>query len=385
VPTRAPDRPAFSLLPEVRYNEAYMFKKYTDTRSFRTVKRYWLTLAFFFGFIVDNITLNRVDQVFDNVVLAGYVVLAMGSMVLLYAGAAEKLPERLARTARLYSPLLTQFAFGGLLSGMLIFYGRSGSWFESWPFLLVILAVIYGNETIKDRAKRLIFNVSVLFIGLFSYVVLVVPVVTGQMGEWIFVGSGILALGVMYLFLKALRMIVPRFIALHQRSLVFSVGIIFFSLNFLYFANVIPPMPLSLKDIGIYHSVVRFDNGDYQLTYETPPWWKFWQDSDDTFHYEPGDNAFCYASVFAPTRLSTEIFHRWEWYDAAAGAWREHARLSYAISGGRDDGYRGYTNITASRETTWRCTVETRRGQVLGSQTFEVVREPHGDMTTRIE
>ena len=127
------------------------FKDNVPKESIATVRRYWLTFAFFFGFVIDNITLNRVDQLFDNFVLFSYVIIAMLSILYLYAGTAGKMPEHWIPYARKYAPLLIQFSFGGLLSGMLIFYGRSGSWSESWPFLLVILAVIYGNETIRDR------------------------------------------------------------------------------------------------------------------------------------------------------------------------------------------------------------------------------------------
>jgi len=109
------------------------FSYKVPTRSMVVVRRHWLTITFFLGFVVDNFTLNRVDQAFDNFILATYVTLAMVAMLLLYAGTAEKLPERVIPFARQHAPLLVQFAFGGLLSGMLIFYSRSGSWSASWP------------------------------------------------------------------------------------------------------------------------------------------------------------------------------------------------------------------------------------------------------------
>lgn len=349
------------------------------------IKRHWLTLSFFFGFLLDNITLNRVDQVFDNIVLFSYVVLAMISLLLVYAAAAEKLPERIYPYAKMYAPLLVQFAFGGLLSGILIFYGRSGSWFESWPFMLLILAVIYGNETIKNRTQRLIFNISMLFVGLFSYVVLIVPVLIGEMGAWIFVGSGILALLIMLGFVKLLRLIVPNFIQLHLRSVVFTIGLIFVSFNFLYFTNIIPPIPLSLKDVGIYHSVVHFkEANEYQVKYEKPEWYQFWVDSDTTFRYQPGDNIYCFASVFAPSRLETKIFHRWERYDETKGEWVEHGRYPYPIQGGRDAGYRGYTLIKNYTPGVWRCSVETERGQVVGQEKFLIEKGAPGEMVTEL-
>jgi hypothetical protein len=362
------------------------FQEKVDKTPLRHVKHYWLTIAFLLGFLVDNITLNRVDQIFDNAILLTQVVLAMSSILLLYAAIAEKLPTRWCRPVQVYAPLVTQYAFGGLLSGMLIFYGRSGAWAESWPFLAVILAVIYGNETIRDRAGRLVFNLSVLFIGLFSYVVLIVPVVTGVMGAWVFVGSSLLALGIMRLYVKLLKRIIPNFLELQMRTVVFAIGSIFVGFQTLYFTNIIPPIPLSLKDVGIYHSVVRFENGDYQLTYEPGRWWQPFKDSDRVFHPTPGSNVFCFAQVFAPTRLSTDIYHRWEYYNEETGEWQTHARLSYPISGGRSQGYRGYTLIRNYQPGSWRCTVETGRGQVLGRERFQVdASEPPGELVTRIE
>jgi hypothetical protein len=342
-------------------------------------KRHWLTISFLLGFIVDNLTLNRVDQVFDNAVLLFYVVLACSSMLLLYAGTAFKLGERYSKKAVQYAPLILQYSFGGLLSGMLIFYGRAGSWAESWPFLLIILAAIYFNETIKDRVGRLLYNLTIFFIALFSYVVLIVPVVTGKMSSWMFVGSGALAAFLMYLFVQILYKIIPNFMTMHTRAIVFALGTVFVGFNFLYFTNVIPPIPLSAKHIGIYHSVVRFEDGTYQVKYEQPDWWQFWVRSDKEFHPVAGDNVFCFAQIFAPTRLATEVQHHWQWYNEAAKRWETYAELKYSIEGGRSDGYRGYTLIKNFKPGTWRCRVETIRGQVIGQETFEIVagaREP---------
>lgn len=353
-------------------------------KAFRDFARHhWLTVAFLLGFILDNLTLNRVDQVFDNVVLLTYVILAMVSILLLYAGIAERYSDRVNIFLKDKSPFLMQYAFGGLLSGMLIFYGRSGSLAESWPFLLLILGVIYGNETIKNRGQRLVYNLVIFFVGLFAYLVLVVPVVLGKMGPVVFVGSGILALAVMYFFFGLVERIVPNFVELQKRKLVFIIGLIYLTLNTLYFTNLIPPIPLSLKHVGVYHSVVRYEDGTYGLTYEKPKWWNWYRDSDTTFHYTQGENIYCYASVFAPSRLATKIYHHWEYYDTVKGDWVDHGRFSYSIEGGRGDGYRGYTQISNYREGTWRCTVETERGQVIGKEEFSVASGVRAPLVTR--
>jgi hypothetical protein len=98
-----------------------------------------------------------------------------------------------------------------------------------------------------------------------------------------------------------------------------------------------------------------------------------------------GAQVACYAQVYAPTRLETEIFHRWEYKDEA-GNWREHFRLGYPIAGTNEDGYRGYTQIKSFFSGVWRCSVETERGQVLGREVVYIdTRGEANDLRTRIE
>lgn len=360
--------------------------KIKNSKLYQKVERHWLTIMFVFGFLGDFLLLNKVDDLFDNLVLFFYVVLAMVSILLLYSSVSGRLPDRINNFFRKFSPMAMQYAFGGLFSGMLIFYGRSASLFDSWPFLLIFGAVIYLNETIKDRSSRLVLTLSMFFVGLFAYVVLVVPVFIGKMGAWVFVGSGLLALLVMYVFLRLLKLIIPNFLALQTRALVFYIGVIFASSNFLYFFNIIPPIPLSLNDIGIYHSVVRFENGEYQLKYEDGKWWEKWKRSDTVFHPDVGDNIFCFARVFAPTKLSLDIYHHWQYYDEAKKEWVTHGRIKYGINGGRDGGYRGYTQISSYQNGQWRCSVETARGQILGREKFEVDNNTSGgELIIRID
>ncbi len=360
--------------------------KLNHTPGAHLVMRHWLTVAFLLGFLVDSITLNRVDQVFDNLVLLTYVLLAMGALLTLYAGVSEKLGEKYSPWARKYMPLVIQYAFGGLLSGMLIFYGRSGAIVESWPFLAAIILAIYYNETITDRANRLIYNLTIFFIGLFSYVVLVIPVLTGKMGALVFVISGLLAVVLMYGFIKLLYKIIPHFLTLQMRIIVFMLGTVFVSFNFLYFSDIIPPIPLSLKEIGIYHSVDKVDDNTYRLSYEEGKWWQIFRRSDKVFHPDASGQVYCFARVFAPTKLETEIEHRWQYYDEAEKQWVTREQLGYSIAGGRDKGYRGYTLIENFFDGKWRCSVETTRGQVLGREVFYIdTSAAPATMTTRFE
>lgn len=92
----------------------------------KVLRRHWLTVCFVLGFITDFLLLNQIDNVIDNSILVFYTVLATASLLLFYVGVTERGPAFSILFFRKYAPLGMQYAFGGLLSGMLIFYGRSG-------------------------------------------------------------------------------------------------------------------------------------------------------------------------------------------------------------------------------------------------------------------
>jgi len=336
-----------------------------------TIRHHWLTLAFIGGFVTDFILLNRVDDVIDNAIITFYVALATISLLLFYAAVAKRLGETWSLRIERFASGAMQYAFGGLFSGMLIFYGKSGALLASWPFLLLIILAILGNELIKNRGQQLVFNIFAYFVGLFSFVVLQVPVLSGYMGGWVFFLSGLLALALVYGVVQLLVMIIPNYLRLEMRKIVFTIVGTFAVFQALYFTNIIPPITLSLKEIVIAQSVTRV-SGDYEIVYEPAPWWRFWHRVHETFHPSDTNAVACFTRVFAPTKLKTEVKHVWEYKDANTGRWTHHFSLPFPIVGGGDDGYRGYTAISSFFDGTWRCRVETTRGQVIGQQIFTI-------------
>lgn len=352
--------------------------KWQKVRAF--MKQHWLTVSFVLGFGTDVMLLNQIDSVVDNLVLFMYAVLASTSLVFFYTGVSQRGPKKLNKKLVAYMPMVMQYSFGGLLSGMLIFYGRSGDWLNSAPYLLLILAVIFGNELVNKRSDKLVFHLTLYFIGLFSYIVLVVPVITGLMGDVIFLISGAVALVVVVLVVRVLRIVVPNFIHQNTKRIILAVGFTYVGLNTLYFANIIPPIPLSLTELEIVQSVSRQESGNYKVVDEAQTWWRRAPFVRPILHPVDGTIA-CFARVYAPTRLHTDIYHRWEYKDAN-GNWQQHYRGNYSIAGTNEGGYRGYTTITAFTPGLWRCRVETKRGQVLGHVTVWVARGPAGTLVT---
>ena len=127
------------------------------------------------GFVVDNLTLSRIDLWLDNIILSSYLVIAGGSIILFnYLSESSRI--------RLFIPYILQYALGGLFSGFVIFYSRSGTIIQSWPFLIVLLSLLVGNEMFKERYERFVFRIGIYFVALFSFFIFFIPVLIGKMG-----------------------------------------------------------------------------------------------------------------------------------------------------------------------------------------------------------
>ena len=138
-----------------------------------------------------------------------------------------------------------------------------------------------------------------------------------------------------------------------------------------YFANIIPPIPLSIREAGIYHNLTP-SGGEYKLVGEEESWFDHLIPGQ-TIHADANDSLYAYTRVFAPNNLDTTIVHKWQAYDVEAHKWITQSTLSFPIVGGRDEGYRGYSRKSHLAPGKWRVSVETPRGQVLGRINFTVV------------
>lgn len=326
--------------------------------------------ALLFGFIIDSITLTRIDLLFTNLILFAYLFTAGISIVFINAYREEKIKGWFFDKIAFVVPLFLQFAFGGLFSGFIIFYSRSGTLITSWLFIGILLILLIGNEFFKKHYIRLVFQINIFFITLFSFFIFYVPVVLGKMGALVFLLSGGLSLLGIWLFVLLLKSITPIFA---KRNKSFIRGGIFFTfilINILYFTNVIPPIPLSLKSAGIYHKVERID-GNYFAEQERKTWYEIFT-RQKTINIAIGKPIYFYSAVFAPIKLDTRIYHRWEYFDTKKNIWIETDRISFNIFGGRDGGYRGYSVKNNIKGGLWRVDVITNRGQLLGRTEFKI-------------
>jgi hypothetical protein len=317
--------------------------------------------ALMFGVLVDFLTFKSIRIESTFLILGVHMLIVALSIRLLYI----RLGGRIQSVATLVAPFLLQFSLGALLSASLIFYWFSGSLSVSWPILLVIAILMVFNEVLRSWFLRPRVQIGAFYFAVFSVCTLVFPYFFHSVDTWTFLLSAVVSLGLMIGFLHHLSKHI-RVFADCRRELTSTIVVIFVVMNTLYFSNIIPPIPLALRDAGVYHEVRRSGSG-----YVVRAQQQVWIDRlvpGQTIH---ADSVSIFASIFAPTDLNTTIVHHWEFFDTSVGRWVDRGRLAYQISGGRTDGYRGYSTKSVEPGR-WRVSVETLRGQVIGRVRFTV-------------
>lgn len=281
-------------------------------------------------------------------------------------------PRDYRRTALLAA---TQFAIGGLSSGFLVFYGRSAAFASSWLFLLVLAGFLIGNEVFKKYHSRLVFSSLLLFFSLYSYAIFVVPVLIRAIGKIPFLVSGGVAILAFLLFLRLLWFIGPERFRESRWPIFAGTIAITLAMNVFYFTNLLPPLPLALLDVGIYHKVKHV--GDKYVAVGEPQTWQATLGLEPSvMHVVAGKPISLYSAVFAPVKLATKLTHRWQLYDPLARHWRTLSTVTFPISGGREGGYRAYSNKSKPKPGNWRVDILTEDGRLVGRFRFVVIDVP---------
>ena len=223
------------------------------------------SLSLIAGFIFDSLTLQRVDSLFENLWSVGNLVVVGVCIILLHRHENESLPGEDSRK-HFWIFNIMQFSFGALLGASFIFYFRSATLSVSWPFLALVLVAMFANEFLKKHYDRLLFQILFLYLSIFIFLIYFVPVIIHRLGATVFLASGFLSLIVLWGFIKILGRFSKDDFKTNSRPVVISVASIFLIINILYFTNIIPPIPLALKDAVIYHFVCRTASGGYAVT-----------------------------------------------------------------------------------------------------------------------
>lgn len=331
-------------------------------------ERHISALALIVGFVSDNMMLPRIDSMGSYIVLFAYVLVAAFFIVLLQLVETNRITYVLLVKRSVLLPVIVQFLFGGLLSAVFVYYSRSASITDSWPFMLLLLIMLVGNELVRNRYERLWFQLSVFFFVLFMGMNFTLPILLNAIGPTIFLASGVASLIVMFAFVLVLSLMVPELVN-KDKFIIGGLIVGMFSLiNGFYFLHLIPPIPLSLRSGVVLHNITRTPEG-YRVLREVRSHEVFWK--PPVIHIMANEPLIFFSAIFAPTKLDTNVIHEWQ-YNSRVGGWETRSLITFPIQGGREEGYRAYSQITNLEAGEWRVLVRTSDGAFLGSTRFKV-------------
>ncbi len=313
------------------------------------------------GTVFDFWTFKTISIGASFLLLAIYALVA-GALIALTVTEKVKAKVHLAQ-------LIIQFTFGALLSGSLVFYWFSGALSVTWPLVVFIGLLMGTNEVFRNFYLKAEVQISVFFFIILSLLSLGFPYLFNSLSSWLFVLSGAISLLLIFLYVNLLSR-ASTMVYLVRHRIIVVVSVIFIFMNALYFGNIIPPIPLSLREASVYHSVTRVGD-EYVLVGESETWLDNFLPGQ-TVHISSGETLYVFTSIFAPARLNTKIVHDWQLYDSELGDWVSQGEYSFAITGGREAGYRGYSQKSNLKAGKWQVIVKTERGQVLGRIPFTV-------------
>lgn len=343
----------------------------TGIRGFIHRNETKLEVIFFIGgFIFDVLLIDAPDSLFGIGQQVGYL-LAVALLIhfeLLFRLRKWR-PGRWVRKVWTWRNLALHFCLGSLLNLYSIFYIKSASLFSSIIFLALMIVFILGNELPIVKRAKVSAKIGLYAICLFSFFSILFPILFGFVGWIPFLASVMTTLLIFGGQLKLLAKKISDRILL-SRALVAPVVSVMTAFVIFYALGWIPPVPLSVKEQGLYHMIEKRD-GKFLLSFEKS-WWRFWQTSDVDFKAEIGDKIYFYAQIYSPTRISDQVAIRWLQKDAK-GKWQSSDRIPMMIQGGREAGFRGYAFKGNYTPGEWQVRVETSSGIEISRLYFDVI------------
>jgi hypothetical protein len=321
------------------------------------------------GFLFDAVMVKEPDEIFALVQQVVYLFIIA---LILHFELLFKLEKwsPLGRTSQIwkYREIVQPFLLGTLLNVYSIFYIKSASFFSSVIFLAVMVALILANENPTVKKSRVSFKIGLFGICLFSFFSILYPILLGFVGWTPFFLTVVTTAGLFGLqFVVLQKKIGDRQESL--RAIVWpALSVLVFFVLF-YIMGWIPPVPLSVKEQGIYHDVKK-ENGNYILTSQKE-WWRFWNAGDEYFVARPGDRIFYYFQIYSPAGFSDGVVVHWFWKNPK-GHWESSDKVPVKITGGRKEGFRGVVTKGNFQPGSWRVQVESGNGLEISRHYFEV-------------
>lgn len=369
--------PASELRPIPRPN---VFERLRQLRERH--KRLEATQFFLAGFCFDLLLLKRIDSKPMLMHQGAYLLLLSVLLAVDHHFSARGEPaSRLWNRVLHLRTELIHFLFGTLLNAFLVFYFKAASGLFAFLFLVPLCAVLLANESPRFRKLGPVMRVALLSFAITSYLSYLFPVIVGFLSPFLFIAAALASSVLVYWFWR-LYQLLTRDPAWTFRRAVLPALLIQSALLLFYFFHLVPPVPLSLKWIGIYHEAER--QGDKVRVLHERDFWRIWEHGDQHFRARPGDRLFCVVRVFAPRHFRDGLKVRWAYLDPRLG-WMPTDAIPLTISGGQEEGWRSIAYKRNYARGKWRVAIETDDGREVGGMSFTVVEDTRTEPRNFIE
>jgi len=335
-------------------------------------------LSFICGFLFDILMVDRADSWHAIAQQLFYLAVILAALTQMFLEEGQPQAESagqffLKRWYYQYRIALVHFFLGTLLNVYTIFFFKSSSLLVSFGFLAFLVFLLWANESEHFKSRGLTFKFVLLALCAMCFAANVVPIAVGSIGTTVFLVSmvaGCLPVIAVAWWIRKRR---PEHFASARRQMLVPLGGVLIGFLVFYYFRLIPPVPLSIPFIGVYHAVER--SGDsYRLSHERPIW-RIWQHGDQEFAAQPGDKVYVFFRIFSPTRFSDQVQVRWYWKDDARG-WTLQDTIPIKIVGGRAEGFRGYGFKSNYQPGEWKVQVETTDSREIGRVYFSLETRP---------
>jgi len=342
-------------------------------KIYEDYKKYIPAIFFVLGFLLDVFTLGEIDD-FSNILVHFFYIIISGLLLQLEYLRISEIKSKNFIVLKLFQHRtdIFHFCLGSLLSSFTLFYFKSSSITNSYILMVTMVILLILNELEEFQKFGMIMRSSLFYLCLLTFVIYIIPIAIGFSGIFIFFASVVVCL-IASFFTK--RWVSSKNKELfHNTQNIFlphlGISIIF---TLLYLTKVFPPIPLSLKYIGVFHNIEKV-NGNY-LTTEYRPSWKFWHNGDQDFQYMDGDTVYIFTKIFSPSGFKERI--NISWAHEVDGIYKTSDRIKLNIKGGRRQGYRAYAKKRNIRPGQWRVKIETDSGLEIGRIHFYITKEKY--------
>ena len=263
---------------------------------------------------------------------------------------------------------VVQFCFGNLYSALVICYFKSSGSIASFAIVLILAALLVGNEFLKEKYEN--FGICLAFLcllGTMFFNFLIPHLVHGMGPFWFFLSILLSAVVCYLLWTKS-----SRGYSRQKQFLVAPIAICLV-LFIAYLANWIAPVPLVLKQQIVCKN---FNRETYSCDVDKLDFWQRVGFKGETIHKDEGDEVYFMSSVYAPAELKAPIEFRWYYKEPSTNRFKLTDKITSSrmvVRGGREAGYRSYSKKKNIPPGTYKVETAYKDGAVIGAKSFKVL------------